>query len=93
MPEGELLVPIGKARLAARGHATSPSSPTPRCCTWRSRRPRPLARDGISVEVLDLRTLLPLDQEAILATARKTGKVLVLHEATRTGGPAARSPR
>jgi len=45
------------------------------------------AREGIDVEVLDLRTLLPLDEEAILATARKTGKVLVLHEATRTGGP------
>jgi 2-oxoisovalerate dehydrogenase E1 component beta subunit len=45
------------------------------------------ARDGISVEVVDLRTLLPLDEEAILASAAKTGKVLVLHEATRTGGP------
>jgi 2-oxoisovalerate dehydrogenase E1 component beta subunit len=36
---------------------------------------------------VDLRTLLPLDEEAILATAGKTGKVVVLHEATRTGGP------
>ncbi len=45
------------------------------------------AKDGIEVEVLDLRTLLPLDKQAILATARKTGKVIVLHEATRTGGP------
>ena len=40
------------------------------------------AKDGIDVEVLDLRTLLPLDEEAILATAAKTGKVIVLHEAT-----------
>jgi 2-oxoisovalerate dehydrogenase E1 component beta subunit len=39
------------------------------------------------VEVVDLRTLLPLDEEAILASAAKTGKVLVLHEATLTGGP------
>ena len=46
------------------------------------------AREGRHrVEVVDLRTLLPLDEEAILATAAKTGKVLVLHEATRTGGP------
>jgi 2-oxoisovalerate dehydrogenase E1 component beta subunit len=39
------------------------------------------------VEVLDLRTILPLDEEAILATAKKTSKVIVLHEATMTGGP------
>jgi 2-oxoisovalerate dehydrogenase E1 component beta subunit len=38
------------------------------------------------VEILDLRTLLPLDREAIVATARKTGKVVIVHEATRTGG-------
>ncbi|MBI4504401.1 MAG: alpha-ketoacid dehydrogenase subunit beta [Chloroflexi bacterium] len=45
-----------------------------------------LARDGISVEVLDLRTLVPLDRAAILATAQKTGKVLVVYEANRTAG-------
>ncbi len=44
-----------------------------------------LAREGIDVEVLDLRTLLPLDRAAILATARKTGKVLLLSEDTLTG--------
>jgi 2-oxoisovalerate dehydrogenase E1 component beta subunit len=38
------------------------------------------------VEILDLRTLLPLDREAIVATARKTGQVVIVHEATRTGG-------
>ena len=42
--------------------------------------------DGASVEVLDLRSLVPLDTEAILATARKTGKVLVAHEATQSCG-------
>jgi len=45
-----------------------------------------LERDGVSAEVLDLRTLLPLDEEAILASVRRTGKCLVLHEDTRTGG-------
>jgi 2-oxoisovalerate dehydrogenase E1 component beta subunit len=45
-----------------------------------------LSRKGISTEILDLRTLLPLDREAIVTTARKTGKVLIVHEATRTGG-------
>lgn len=42
--------------------------------------------NGVSVEVLDLRTLMPLDRDAILATARKTGKVILLHEDTTTGG-------
>src|SRR5258708_38135110 len=42
--------------------------------------------DELKVEVLDLRTLLPLDREAILATARKTGKGLIAHEDRLTGG-------
>jgi 2-oxoisovalerate dehydrogenase E1 component beta subunit len=41
---------------------------------------------GEDIEVIDLRTLVPLDVDAILATARKTGKVLVAHEATRSAG-------
>ena len=45
-----------------------------------------MAKEGVNIEVLDLRTILPLDEEAILQTARKTGKVIVLHEATKTGG-------
>ncbi len=45
-----------------------------------------LAGDGVETEVLDLRTLLPLDREAILETAARSGKVILLHEATRTGG-------
>ena len=44
--------------------------------------------DGASVEVLDLRTLLPMDDEAIVASVRKTNKVLIVHEDTRTGGVA-----
>jgi 2-oxoisovalerate dehydrogenase E1 component beta subunit len=42
--------------------------------------------DGLSVEILDLRTLAPLDDEAIQATVRKTNRVLIVHEDTRTGG-------
>ncbi len=42
--------------------------------------------DGASVEVIDLRTLLPLDDDAIMASVKKTGRILVVHEDTRTGG-------
>jgi len=86
VPEGDFTVPIGKARVAREGKEVS-------VLTYGAMLQVALeaaaaaAREGISVEVLDLRTLLPLDEEAILASAAKTGKVLVLHEATRTGGP------
>lgn len=86
VPEGEHLVPIGEARLARPGRDLS-------VITYAAmlhvalEAAEAAARDGIEVEVLDLRTLLPLDQEAILATARRTGKVIVLHESTLTGGP------
>ena len=45
-----------------------------------------LAKEGIELEVLDLRTLLPLDREAIAATVKRTSKLIILHEDTRTGG-------
>jgi len=86
LPEGELVVPIGKARVARPGKDVS-------VITYAAmlhvalEAAEAASRDGIDVEVVDLRTLLPLDEEAILATAAKTGKVVVLHEATRTGGP------
>ncbi len=86
VPQGEMVVPIGKARVAREGKDVS-------IVTYAAmlhvalEAAEAAARDGIAVEVLDLRTLLPLDEEAIRATARKTGKLIVLHEATRTGGP------
>jgi 2-oxoisovalerate dehydrogenase E1 component beta subunit len=45
-----------------------------------------LAREGVSVEIVDLRTLLPLDEAAILESVKKTSKAIVLHEDTLTGG-------
>jgi 2-oxoisovalerate dehydrogenase E1 component beta subunit len=45
-----------------------------------------LAKEGIELEIIDLRTLSPLDREAIAKTVRKTNKVILLHEDVRTGG-------
>jgi pyruvate/2-oxoglutarate/acetoin dehydrogenase E1 component len=45
-----------------------------------------LAREGVEAEVVDLRTLVPLDEETLLASVRKTGRALVVHEAQLTGG-------
>ena len=46
----------------------------------------PLAADGIDAEVIDLRTLVPMDTDAILASVRKTGRLVCIEEGTRTGG-------
>ena len=79
-------MPIGKAARAPRRAATSRSSRTARWCGPRSRRPKTLEAEGIDAEVVDLRTLFPLDEETILESVAKTNKAILLHEATRTGG-------
>ena len=86
MPEGDHVVPIGKARVAREG--TDVSIITYAATVWKAlEAAEQLEReDGISVEVIDLRTLLPMDDEAIVATVRKTNRVLIVHEDTRTGG-------
>ena len=86
MPDGDHVVPIGKARVAREG--TDVSIITYAATVWKAlEAAEQLEReDGISVEVIDLRTLLPMDDDAIVATVRKTNRVMVLHEDTRTGG-------
>jgi 2-oxoisovalerate dehydrogenase E1 component beta subunit len=84
--DGEVVVPIGKARVAREG--TDVSVVTYAAMVHVAlEAAETAARDGISVEVLDLRTLLPPDEDAVLRTAARTGRVIVLHEPTRTGGP------
>jgi pyruvate/2-oxoglutarate/acetoin dehydrogenase E1 component len=86
IPDGELLTPIGKARTARAGHDVSII--TYAATVWKALEAAEelAAEDGLSVEVIDLRTLLPMDDDAILATVRKTNRVLIVHEDTRTGG-------
>ena len=88
MPAGDHVVPIGKARTAREGRDLSII--TYAATVWKSlEAAEQLEReDGISVEVIDLRTLSPLDDEAIFATVRKTSRALIVHEDTRTGGMA-----
>jgi len=86
LPAGEHLVPLGKARTAREG--TDVSIMTWSAMVWKSlEAAEQMEReDGVSVEVVDLRTLLPLDDDAIAATVRKTSRVLIAQEDTRTGG-------
>jgi len=86
LPEGEeILTPIGRARVAREGKDLS--IVTYGAMVWKSlEAAEQLEKDGVSAEVIDLRTLLPLDDAAIMATVKKTNKLLVVHEDTRTGG-------
>jgi pyruvate/2-oxoglutarate/acetoin dehydrogenase E1 component len=86
MPAGDHTVPIGKARVAREG--ADVSIITYAATVWKALEAADqlAAEDGISVEVLDLRSLLPMDDEAIVATVKKTNRALIVHEDTRTGG-------
>lgn len=86
VPAEDYVVPLGKARVHRPG--TGLTIITYAAMVHRSLEAaeRLEREDGLSVEVLDLRTLLPLDDEAILASVKKTNRVLIVHEDTRTGG-------
>ena len=83
VPEGRYETPIGEARLAREGSDLTVIAYGAMVHTALEATED---LDGASVEVLDLRTLQPLDTEAILRSVRKTSKVVVLHEATRSCG-------
>ena len=86
VPDGDSVVPIGKASVAREGtHLSIFCYGFMRLCALEAA--ETLAReDGVEAEVVDLRTLRPLDIETILASVSKTGKALVVHEANRFGG-------
>jgi pyruvate dehydrogenase E1 component beta subunit len=85
VPEEEYLIPIGMADVKRQGKDVT-------VATWSKmlgvaiKAADQLAREGIDMEIVDLRTLVPLDKETLLGSIRKTGRLVVLHEATRTGG-------
>ena len=85
---GDHIVPIGKARIAREGKDLSII--TYAATVWKSLEAAEQLEkeDGLSVEVLDLRSLSPMDDEAIVATVKKTNRVMIVHEDTRTGGVA-----
>ncbi|HEX5473434.1 MAG TPA: alpha-ketoacid dehydrogenase subunit beta [Vicinamibacterales bacterium] len=85
VPDEDYIVPIGKA--AVRREGSDLSIITFGAMTHTAlEAAKQLEQDGVQTEVLDLRSLAPLDKEAILASAAKTSRVILLHEATRTGG-------
>lgn len=80
VPEGEYLVPIGKARIAREG--TDVTIVTYGLMVYKCLAAAEiLARDGISCEVIDLRTLVPLDKECIFESLKKTNRLVIVHEA------------
>jgi len=81
----EWAIPFGKARIRREGTDLSVIT-YGTTVHFALEAAEKLAAEGISVEVLDLRCISPMDQDAILATARKTGKVLVVHEDRSFGG-------
>ena len=85
VPSGWYTLPLGRARVAREGtEATIVTYSVG--LSWALEAAERMATEGRSIEVIDLRTLLPWDRETVLRSARKTGRVLVLHEAPTTGG-------
>jgi 2-oxoisovalerate dehydrogenase E1 component beta subunit len=86
LPEEDYVVPIGKAAVRRPGSDLSILSYGAMLYPSLEAAEVLASERGVEAEVIDLRSLLPLDRDAIVATARKTGKVMVVHEDTRTGG-------
>lgn len=85
VPEGDYVIPLGKADVKREGKDVT-------LITWSKmvldslEAARALEKEGIQAEVVDLRTLMPLDLETVLASVKKTGRAVIVHEACKTGG-------
>ena len=85
LPAGDYIVPIGKAAVRREGRDLS--IVTYGAMVWTAlEAAKTLEAEGIDAEVVDLRTLFPMDEETVLESVAKTNKAILLHEATRTGG-------
>jgi len=85
VPEDDYIVPLGQADIKRAGNditLVTYSYMTLKCLEAAEA----LAKEGISVEVVDLRTLTPLDKDTILESVEKTGRAIVVHEAVKRGG-------
>jgi pyruvate/2-oxoglutarate/acetoin dehydrogenase E1 component len=85
LPADDYIVEIGKARVAREGRDLTIITFGAMVLTALDAAEE-LEKEGLDVEVLDLRTLAPLDRTSILSSVRKTNRAIVLHEASRTGG-------
>ena len=86
VPEGDYTIELGKANVLMEGNDLT-------IITWGAAVPvvRNVAKEwtekqGVSIEVLDLRTVSPMDEEAIVASVQKTGRAMIVHEAVKAGG-------
>ena len=85
VPADDYVVPIGKARVAREGKDLSIITYAAMVHTALEAA-EILNKEGIDIEIVDLRSLAPIDREAITQTVKKTNKVIILHEHSRTGG-------
>jgi len=85
IPEEDYIVPIGKARIAIEGSDVSIITYGAMVHTA-TEAAKVLKGSGVSCEIIDLRTILPLDKKSIMNSVKKTNKVVILHEQTKTGG-------
>ncbi len=86
VPEDDYVVPLGQAAVKRQGKHLTMVSYAAMLHTCLEAAEQLAKEDGLECEVVDLRTLLPLDKAAILASLKKTNRMLVVHEDTRTGG-------
>jgi 2-oxoisovalerate dehydrogenase E1 component beta subunit len=86
LPSEDYVVPIGRARTVREGSDVTVVTYGAMVHKSVEAAERLETEDGVSVDVIDLRTLLPLDDETIVDSVKRTGKLLVVHEDTRTGG-------
>ena len=88
VPDGEYLIPIGKADVKKEGKDVTLISYS-RMLQFSLEAAKVLEKDGISAEVVDMRTLLPLDMETVCASVRKTNRAVIVEEDTKTAGAGA----